>query len=247
MDFNKFFKKLEELDFINEEGRIQVSLKGVKDWPSNLDTENFEIDMISNGDDKDGEGYIAGWAGGDWQEATRFTIMIPSTKEKPYVIMFDDPCTCFAGKDIHKELKKLYKEYKGNSNLTESVFNKILHESTIISDKEFVELYKKRRDVTKKDQQKLNDYINNNTKETIFVGSTFKYSTTYYFKKVGNAYYEIDFNDYKHYGEYDPNFWGKKILKDGCVNIYGEHVRLHHIDLEKYNDPNTGMNGTLWS
>lgn len=128
MDLNKFFKKLEELDFINEEGRIQVSLKGVKDWPSNLDTENFEIDMVSNGDDKDGEGYIAGWAGGDWQGATRFTIMIPSTKEKPHTIMFDDPGTCFAGSDIHKELKKLYKEYKGNSNLTESIFNKILSE-----------------------------------------------------------------------------------------------------------------------
>ena len=128
MDLNKFFKKLEELDFINEEGRIQVSLKGVKDWPSNLDTENFEIDIVSNGDDKDGEGYIAGWAGGDWQEATRFTIMIPSTKEKPHTIMFDDPGTCFAGSDIHKEIKKLYKEYKGNSNLTESIFNRILSE-----------------------------------------------------------------------------------------------------------------------
>ena len=60
--------KLEELNCIDDEGRIQVSLKGVKDWPSNLDTENFEIDIISNGDDKDGEGYIAGWAGGDWQD-----------------------------------------------------------------------------------------------------------------------------------------------------------------------------------
>ena len=71
MDLNKFFKKLEELNFIDDEGRIQVSLKGVKDWPSNLDTENFEIDIVSNGDDKDGEGYIAGWAGGDWQEMAR--------------------------------------------------------------------------------------------------------------------------------------------------------------------------------
>ena len=126
MDLNKFFKKLEELDFINEDGRIQVSLKSVKDWPSNLDTENFEIDIVSNGDDKDGEGYIAGWAGGDWQEMTRFTIMIPSTKEKPHTIMFDDPSSCFSGKDIHKELKKLYKEYKGNSNLTESIFKEII-------------------------------------------------------------------------------------------------------------------------
>ena len=105
MDFNKFFKKLEDLDFINEEGRIQVSLKSVKDWPSNLDTENFEIDMVSNGDDKDGEGYIAGWANGDWQEATRFTIMIPSTKEKPYVI--EEKTTYFAsyvklGEDLYR-------------------------------------------------------------------------------------------------------------------------------------------------
>lgn len=68
MDLNKFFKKLEELNFIDDEGRVQISLKGVKDWSSNLDTENFEIDIVSNGDDKDGEGYIAGWAGGDWQE-----------------------------------------------------------------------------------------------------------------------------------------------------------------------------------
>lgn len=126
MNLNKFFKKLEELNFIDDEGRVQVSLKGVKDWPSNLDTENFEIDIISNGDDKDGEGYIAGWAGGDWQEMTRFTIMIPSTKEKPHTIMFDDPHSCFSGKDIHKELKKLYKEYKDNSNLTESIFNQII-------------------------------------------------------------------------------------------------------------------------
>ena len=126
MNLNKFFKKLEELNFIDNEGRVQVSLKSVKDWPSNLDTENFEIDIISNGDDKDGEGYIAGWAGGDWQEATRFTIMIPSTKEKPHTIMFDDPSSCFSGKDIYKELKKLYKEYKDNSNLTESIFNQII-------------------------------------------------------------------------------------------------------------------------
>lgn len=126
MDLNKFFKKLEELNFIDDEGRVQVSLKGVKDWPSNLDTENFEIDIISNGDDKDGEGYIAGWAGGDWQEMTRLIIMIPSTKEKPHTIMFDDPSSCFSGKDIHKELKKLYKEYKGNSNLTESIFKEII-------------------------------------------------------------------------------------------------------------------------
>lgn len=126
MDLNKFFKKLEELNFIDDEGRVQVSLKGVKDWPSNLDTENFEIDIVSNGDDKDGEGYIAGWAGGDWQEMARFTIMIPSTKEKPHTIMFDDPSSCFSGKDIHKEFKKLYKEYKGNSNLTESIFNQII-------------------------------------------------------------------------------------------------------------------------
>lgn len=127
MNINKFFKKLEELDFIDNEGRIRISIKGIKDWPSNLDVENFEIDMVSNGDDRDGEGFIAGWAGGDWQEMTRFTIMIPSTK-KPYTIMFDDPGTCFAGKDIHKELKRLYKEYKGNSNLTESIFNRILSE-----------------------------------------------------------------------------------------------------------------------
>ena len=126
MNLNKFFKKLEELSFIDDEGRVQVSLKGVKDWPSNLDTENFEIDIISNGDDKDGEGYIAGWAGGDWQEMTRLTIMIPFTKEKPHTIMFDDPSSCFSGKDIHKELKKLYKEYKGNSNLTESIFKEII-------------------------------------------------------------------------------------------------------------------------
>ena len=126
MNLNKFFKKLEELNFIDNEGRVQVSLKSVKDWPSNLDTENFEIDIVSNGDDKDGEGYIAGWAGGDWQEMTRFTIMIPSTKEKPHIIMFDDPSSCFSSKDIHKELKKLYKEYKDNSNLTESIFNQII-------------------------------------------------------------------------------------------------------------------------
>ena len=126
MDLNKFFKKLEELNFIDDEGRIQVSLKGVKDWPSNLDTENFKIDIVSNGDDKDGEGHIAGRAGGDWQEMARFTIMIPSTKEKPHTIMFDDPHSCFSGKDIHKELKKLYKEYKGNSNLAESIFNQII-------------------------------------------------------------------------------------------------------------------------
>lgn len=42
--------------------------------------------------------------------------------------MFDDPSSCFLGKDIHKELKKLYKEYKGNSNLTESIFKEIISE-----------------------------------------------------------------------------------------------------------------------
>ena len=113
MDLNKFFKKLEELNFIDDEGRVQVSLKGVKDWPSNLDTENFEIDIVSNGDDKDGEGYIAGWAGGDWQEMARFTIMIPSTKEKPHTIMFDDPhIHAFQAKIFIKNLKNSIKNTK---------------------------------------------------------------------------------------------------------------------------------------
>ena len=47
MDLNKFFKKLEELNFIDNEGRIQVSLKGVKDWPSNL-TESIFKEIISD-------------------------------------------------------------------------------------------------------------------------------------------------------------------------------------------------------
>ena len=247
MELNKFFKKLEDLGFINEEGNIRVSLKIVKDWPSNLDTENFEIDMVSNGDDKDGEGYIAGWAGGDWQEAARFTIMIPSTNEKPHTVMFDDPGTCFSGSDIHKELKKLYKEYKGNSNLTESIFNKILYESATLTDKEFIELYKKRK-VTKAEKAKMDEYINRDP-STIVCGTTWKYSCTYFYKKVGNGYYRISFDDYDKVGEYNPNQWGKKLLRNGEINEYGYHLSIHPVYLgkDRYNDPNTGMNGTLWS
>lgn len=244
MNLNIFFERLEKLGFINEEGQIVLRTKGLKDWPSNLDLENFEIDFVSNGSNDD-DGYISGYAGGDWQEMTRFNIVIPKTK-KPHVIMFDDP-SCFSGENIYKNIEKLYKENK-DSKLTESVFNEILFESTsIISDKEFIELYNKRRDATKRDIKKLNDYINNNAEETIFCGTTWKYSVTYYFKKVGNAYYSIYFNDTSKEGSFDVNLWGKKLLRNGQINMSGCHISLRHVSFTRNNDPNTGMNGTLYS
>ncbi len=95
---------------MNENGEISLRIKGVKDWPVNLDIENWKIDSVSSGeeDDEKGEGYISGYAGGDWQDEARFTILIPATG-KPYCRMFDDPC-CFAGKNIYKELKSLVKD-----------------------------------------------------------------------------------------------------------------------------------------
>jgi hypothetical protein len=244
MKLEKFFKQLEDLGYISESGHITLNIKGLKDWPKNLDTENWEIDSVSNGSGDKDSGHISGYAGGDWQDEARFNIVFEENKN-PRVIMYDDPGTCFTGEDIHKNIEKLYKEYKGNS-LTESIFNNILHES-IISDKEFVELYKKKRDVTKSEKAKMDDYINSNAEETIFCGTTWKYSMTYYFKKVGNAYFQIYFDDVHKIGEYNPNMWSKKLLRDGKINMYGIHFSIGHVSFDHNNDPNTGMNSTLWS
>ncbi len=110
MKKSTFFKRLIDLEMMNENGGISLQLKDVKDWPPELDIENWEIDSVSPGDEDDekGEGYISGYAGGDWQDMTRFTILIPASG-KPYCKLFDDP-GCFAGKDIYKKLKSLVKK-----------------------------------------------------------------------------------------------------------------------------------------
>jgi hypothetical protein len=125
MKKSTFFKRLIDLGFMDEAGNITLQLKGVKDWPQDLDIENWEIDAVSPGkeDDEKSEGYVSGYAGGDWQDETRFTILIPA-KGKPRCKMFDDP-SCFAGKDIYKQLKSLVKK-----ELKESQF-KTLHESRV--------------------------------------------------------------------------------------------------------------------
>ena len=110
MKKSTFFKRLIDLEMMDENGGISLRIKDVKDWPEDLDIENWEIDSVSPGeeDDEKGEGYISGYAGGDWQDSTRFTILIPATG-KPHCKMFDDP-SCFAGKNIYKELKSLVKK-----------------------------------------------------------------------------------------------------------------------------------------
>lgn len=117
MQKKQFFKRLIDLEMMNENGEISLRIKGVKDWPVNLDIENWKIDSVSPGeeDDEKGEGYISGYAGGDWQDMTRFTILIPATG-KPYCRMFDSP-DCIAGKNIYKDLKSLVKD-----NLKEAQF-----------------------------------------------------------------------------------------------------------------------------
>ena len=106
----QFFKRLIDLEMMNENGEISLHIKSVKDWPTTLDIENWKIDSVSPGeeDDEKREGYISGYAGGDWQDMTRFTILIPATG-KPYCKMFDDP-NCYSGKNIYKELKSLVKK-----------------------------------------------------------------------------------------------------------------------------------------
>lgn len=110
MKKSTFFKRLIDLEMMDENGGISLQIKDVKDWPEDLDIENWEVDSVSSGeeDDEKGEGYISGYAGGDWQDNTRFTILIPATG-KPHCKMFDDP-SCFAGKNIYKELKSLVKK-----------------------------------------------------------------------------------------------------------------------------------------
>ena len=110
MKKSAFFKRLIDLEMMNENGGITLRIKDVKDWPPELDIENWEIDSVSPGDEDDekGEGYISGYAGGDWQDAARFTILIPASG-KPHCKLFDGP-SCFAGKNIYKELKSLVKK-----------------------------------------------------------------------------------------------------------------------------------------
>ena len=110
MQKKQFFKRLIDLEMMDENGEIYLRIKGVKDWPVTLDIENWEIDSVSPGDEDDekGEGYISGYAGGDWQDMTRFTILIPASG-KPYCKLFDNP-SCIAGKNIYKEVKSLVKK-----------------------------------------------------------------------------------------------------------------------------------------
>lgn len=110
MQKKQFFKRLIDLEMMDENGEISLRIKDVKDWPVTLDIENWEIDSVSPGDEDDekGEGYISGYAGGDWQDMTRFTILIPASG-KPYCKLFDNP-NCIAGKNIYKELKSLVKK-----------------------------------------------------------------------------------------------------------------------------------------
>jgi hypothetical protein len=105
MKLEDFFNRLISLGFMNENGNIFLKVKKVKNWPSNLDIENWEIDTVSPGEK---EGFISGRAGGDWQDMARFTIMFPASKQ-PYCVMFDSP-SCFKGENIYKNLKKIVKE-----------------------------------------------------------------------------------------------------------------------------------------
>lgn len=109
MTQDEFFKRLEELEFINEKGRICLNTSQIKGWPKDLDTENVEITHVQFGE-KDAEG-IAGFAGGDWQEMTRFTVLVYPTG-KCGVIMYNDPSYSLTGKNIVKDVSKLYKEYR---------------------------------------------------------------------------------------------------------------------------------------
>jgi len=52
MKLEEFFNKLISLGFMNENGNIFLKVKKVKNWPSNLDIENWEIDTVSPGEKK---------------------------------------------------------------------------------------------------------------------------------------------------------------------------------------------------
>lgn len=98
--FKKFVNKLSDQGFITiENNSVHINMKklcSLKNWPDQLDTENFEITGIY-------ENVISGFSGGDWQDMVRFNIVYD--KNKIELRMFDDPaCYTASGKYSNKDI-----------------------------------------------------------------------------------------------------------------------------------------------
>ena len=103
-DLVDYFAFLEEKGIIDENGSFYLHPKKIaKGWAENLDIENWEIEEVLI--PKDFDSFCAGFtgfAGGDWQEMTRWSLMINDKGEVNFV-MFDSPDCIFH--DCEKSMK----------------------------------------------------------------------------------------------------------------------------------------------
>lgn len=115
MQIEKLFERMEDLGMLKDGEGIFLptnpKVGSIEGFPEGLDLENWELEKsIGVCGEKDDHSVVGVWAGGDWQEATFFTIFIYESK-KPKIVPFDDlDCSASNSMDI-KEFKKQYKEW----------------------------------------------------------------------------------------------------------------------------------------
>lgn len=119
--FEKFVKKLYDQELIElKDGYLYWgrAICQMKNWPSQLDTENFEIKAIY-------ESLVTGYAGGDWQDCATFNLVYDKDKNKIILQMFDDP-SCFSCGEKYKEKDIIEVLTKNNKSVKESLVNEFL-------------------------------------------------------------------------------------------------------------------------
>lgn len=103
-DLVDYFVFLEEKEIIDKDGKFSLSPnKMAKGWAENLDIENWEIEEVRI--PKSFDSFCAGFtgfAGGDWQDMTRWSLMINEKGEANFV-MFNSPDYIFH--DCEKSMK----------------------------------------------------------------------------------------------------------------------------------------------
>ena len=95
-DLVDYFAFLEEKEIVDENGGFFLNPKKIaKGWAEDLDIENWEIEEVEV--PKSFDSFCAGFtgfAGGDWQDMTRWNLTINDKGEIKFV-MFDSPDCIF--------------------------------------------------------------------------------------------------------------------------------------------------------
>lgn len=119
-DLVDYFAFLEEKEIIDENGSFSLHPKKMaKGWAENLDIENWEIEevLVPKSFDSFCAGFT-GFAGGDWQDMTRWSLVINDKGEANFV-MFDSPDCIFNSCEKSMKMdqfKKLHNEIMNGKN-----------------------------------------------------------------------------------------------------------------------------------